>query len=302
MPGSSVGMSTIEARTPRGYDAAEQLAKVEALDAPADAIAKKIRGLVPAGPVKDALSGSWLGHALHPVLTDVPIGTWTSAVLLDWLGGDGSRDGADRLIALGLAAAAPTFASGWLEYADSTVGNETVKRVGIVHAASNGTAAVLFATSLAARRNGARGRGKLLALAGGAFMLAGGFLGGHLSFAEGTGVNRNTFEAPPEDWTDVAAESELPDGELRCFEVEDVDVLVVRHGGELFALSNTCSHRGGSLHEGEIVEGCVQCPLHSSRFRLRDGSVIQGPAAYPQPVWETRVRAGRVEVRPALGG
>lgn len=296
MPGSWLGMSTIEARTPRGYEAADELAKVEALDAPADAIAKRIRGWVPAGPVKDVLSGAWLGHALHPVLTDVPIGTWTSALLLDWLGGERARDGADRLIALGLAAAAPTFASGWIEYADSTVGSQTVKRVGIVHAASNGTAAALFATSLAARRNGARGRGKLLALAGGAFMLAGGFLGGHLSFAEGTGVNRNAFEAPPEDWTDVAAESDLPDGELRCFEVDGVNVFVVRQGGELFALSDTCAHRGGPLHEGEIVDGCVQCPWHSSRFRLRDGAVIQGPSAYPQPVWETRVRAGRVEL------
>ena len=295
-------MSMIEARGPRGYEAVEQLAKVEALDAPADAIAKRIRGWVPAGPVKDALSGTWLGHALHPVLTDVPIGTWTSALLLDWLGGEGAQDGADRLIALGLAAAAPTFATGWLEYSDSTVGNTTVKRVGIVHAASNGTAAALFATSLAARRNGARGRGRLLALAGGACLLAGGFLGGHLSFAEGTGVDRTAFEAPPEDWADVAAESDLADGEMRCYEVGDVKVLVVRHGGELFALSDTCSHRGGPLHEGEIVDGCVQCPWHSSRFQLRDGSVMQGPSPYPQPVWETRVQAGRVELRPAQEG
>jgi nitrite reductase/ring-hydroxylating ferredoxin subunit/uncharacterized membrane protein len=291
-------MSTIETRRPSGYEVAEKLAKVEALDAPAEAIAKRIRGWVPAGPLKDALSGTWLGHALHPVLTDIPIGTWTSALLLDWLGGDGSREGADRLIALGLAAAAPTFASGWLEYADSTAGNQTVKRVGIVHAASNGTAAALFATSLAARRNGARGRGKLLALAGGACMMTGGFLGGHLSFAEGTGVDRNAFEKPPEDWTDVAPESDLQDGRPRCFEVDDVKVLVVRHDGELFALSDTCAHRGGPLHEGEIVDGCVQCPWHSSRFRLRDGAVIQGPSPYPQPVWEARVRDGRVEVRP----
>ena len=291
-------MSTIETRRPSGYEVAEKLAQVEALDAPAEAIAKRIRGWVPAGPVKDALSGTWLGHALHPVLTDIPISTWTSALLLDWLGGDRSREGADRLIALGLTAAAPTFASGWLEYADSTAGNQTVKRVGIVHAASNGTAAALFATSLAARRNGARGRGKLLALAGGAALVMGGFLGGHLSFAEGTGVDRNAFEKPPEDWTDVAPESDLQDGRPRCFEVDDVKVLVVRHDGELFALSDTCAHRGGPLHEGEIVDGCVQCPWHSSRFRLRDGAVIQGPSPYPQPVWEARVRDGRVEVRP----
>ena len=81
-----------------------------------------------------------------------------------------------------------------------------------------------------------------------------------------------------------------------------MQVLVVRHGGELFALSDTCAHRGGALHEGELVDGCVQCPLHSSRFRLRDGGLVQGPSAYPQPAWETRVRDGRVEVAPAPRG
>jgi nitrite reductase/ring-hydroxylating ferredoxin subunit/uncharacterized membrane protein len=294
-------MSTLPSpsRTPRAYEAVESLAELEALDGPADAIAKQIRNLVPAGPVKDALSGSWLGHALHPVLTDVPIGTWTSALLLDWLGGSGSEQAADRLIGFGLAAAAPTFASGWLEYADSTVGDDAVKRVGIVHAVSNGGAALLFAGSLAARRNGARGRGKLLALAGGALLGAGAYLGGHLSFAEGIGVDQTAFEDPEPEWSDVLAESDLGEGDVvRCVEAEGVAVLLARVGGELFALSDTCSHRGGALHEGTIEDGCVRCPLHSSTFRLRDGALVQGPSAYPQPTWETRVRAGRVEVRP----
>jgi nitrite reductase/ring-hydroxylating ferredoxin subunit/uncharacterized membrane protein len=294
-------MSTSEARTPRAYAATQSLASVEQLDAPADAISKQIRNRVPK-PVKDALAGSWLGHALHPALTDVPIGSWTSAVVLDWLGGDDGQAGADCLIAFGLLAAAPTFASGWVDYADSTSGNPAVKRVGIVHAVANGAAAGLFATSLAARRNGARTRGKLLALAG--FTLASGsaYLGGHLSFAEGIGVDRTAFEKPPEEWTEVLAESDLADGKPHCAAVDGIPVLVVRDRGELFALSDTCSHRGGALHEGEVADGCVKCPLHGSVFALRDGSVREGPSAYPQPVWETRVRAGRVEVRPAARG
>jgi nitrite reductase/ring-hydroxylating ferredoxin subunit/uncharacterized membrane protein len=292
-------MSHLSSRTPRAYEAVESLAEIEALDAPADAIAKQVRKLVPAGPVKDALTGSWLGHALHPVLTDVPVGTWTSALLLDWLGGRDSAPAADRLIGIGLAAAAPTFATGWLDYADSVVGDETVKRVGIVHAVSNGGAALLFAGSLAARRNGARGRGKLLALAGGALMGAGAYLGGHLSFAEGIGVDRTAFEDADPEWTDVLADAELREGDPRCVEADGVPVLVVRDGGELFALSDTCAHRGGALHEGTIEDGCVRCPLHSSTFRLRDGALIQGPSAYPQPAWETRVQAGRVEIRPS---
>lgn len=290
-------MTSADARTPIAYEAVESLAQVEALDGPADFISKQVRNLVPGGPVKDALSGSWLGHALHPVLTDVPIGTWTSALLLDWLGGSDSEDAADRLIAFGLAAAAPTFITGWVDYSDSTVGNETVKRVGIVHAVANGGGAVLMATSLAARRNGARGRGKLLALVGGALMGAGAWLGGHLSFAEGIGVDQTAFEEPGTDWQDVLGESELAEGAPQCVRVDGVEVLVVRHGGELFALSDTCSHRGGALHEGEIADGCVTCPLHGSVFRLSDGSLERGPSAYPQPAWEIRASGGRVQVR-----
>lgn len=297
--GYSADMSPSDVRTPVPYEAVESLAQVDAFDAPADFISSKIRSLVPNGPVKDALTGSWLGHPLHPVLTDVPIGTWTSALLLDWLGGSGSEEAADRLIAFGLAAAAPTFASGWIDYADSTAGNDTVKRVGIVHAVANGGGAVLMATSLAARRNGARGRGKLLALAGGALMGAGAFLGGHLSFAEGIGVDQTAFEKPDPDWHDVLAESDLAEGRPRCVEVGNVQVLVVRHGGALYALSDRCAHRGGALHEGEIEDGCVTCPLHGSVFRLSDGALERGPSAYPQPAWEVRAQGGRVQVRPA---
>jgi uncharacterized membrane protein len=187
-------MSPSDASTPLGHEAVESIARAGALDTPAEFIAAKVRELVPDGPVKDVLDGSVIGHALHPLLTDLPIGTWTSALLLDWLGGSGSQDAADRLIGIGLAAAAPTFVSGWVDYAAATDrgDGDTVRRVGIVHALANGGGAALMATSLAARRNGARGRGKLLALAGGALMGAGAFLGGHLSFGEGTGVGPRT--------------------------------------------------------------------------------------------------------------
>jgi nitrite reductase/ring-hydroxylating ferredoxin subunit/uncharacterized membrane protein len=292
-------MSTSDALTSRPYEVAKSLEQVDALDGPAEFLSAKVRELVPGGPVKDVLAGTWLGHALHPVLTDVPIGTWTSALLLDWLGGSGSQEAADRLIAFGLAAAAPTFATGWIEYADSTVGSVAVKRVGIVHALSNGGGALMMAASLAARRRGARGRGKLLALAGGAFMGAGAYLGGHLSFGTGIGVDRTAFEEPGTDWHDVLAEDELADGKPRCVDVDDVHVLVVRHDGELFALSDHCAHRGGPLHEGEVADGCVTCPWHGSVFRLRDGAVERGPTAYPQPKWDVRTEGGRVHVRPA---
>ena len=280
-----------------GREAIRAITAVEQLDAPARALGKRVRGAVPAGPVKDALSGTWLGHALHPVLTDLPIGTWTSAVLLDWLGGETSRDAADRLIALGIAFALPASATGMTEWADAEPASDDVRRAGIVHAAANAGATALFGASLAARRNGSRGAGRLLALAGAGVLGASGFLGGHLSYAHGVGVDQTAFEDGPEEWTPALPESDLPAGESRRAEVGGVGVLLARHGGQVYALSNRCVHRGGPLDEGELSDGCVTCPLHGSRFRLADGAVERGPAAYPQPSWQVRVHDGTIELR-----
>src|SRR5918995_5426690 len=82
---------TTTAHAPAAHEAVEAITSLDALDRPAHAVGQSVRDAVPAGPVKDALSGTWLGHALHPLLTDLPIGTWTSAVLLDWLGGADGR-------------------------------------------------------------------------------------------------------------------------------------------------------------------------------------------------------------------
>ena len=271
------------------------LAGLEALDAPAKKIGKVVRGLIKPGPLKDALSGSWLGHALHPLLTDVTIGSYTSAVALDWLGGRESQPAARRLIGLGLLSTLPTVSSGYSDWADTEVSNESVRRIGIVHAATNATAATLFAASWNARRRG--GSGRLLALAGGGALAAAGYLGGHLTLAEGVGVDHTVFEDGPEEWTAVLDDAELPDGQMRCVEADGTAVMVARAEGDLYALSDHCSHRGGPLHEGEISDGTVRCPWHDSVFDLRDGALVHGPAAYPQPAWDARVREGRIEVR-----
>jgi nitrite reductase/ring-hydroxylating ferredoxin subunit/uncharacterized membrane protein len=283
--------------SPALHDAAERIGSVEALDPVGQKIGKLVRNAVPAGPVKDALSGTWLGHALHPMLTDVPIGTWTSATLLDLVGGEDAAGASEKLIALGIAAAAPTFVTGWVEYADSEATDPSVRRMGLVHAWSNGTALALYGASLAARRRGDRGRGILLGLAGATALGAGGYLGGHLSYAKGIGVDATAFESGPEEWTEVAKASDVADGRPHKVTAEGVDVLLVRHDGALRALANTCTHRGGPLDVGELVDGCVECPLHGSRFALADGSVVRGPATQPQPVYEVRERDGAVEVR-----
>jgi nitrite reductase/ring-hydroxylating ferredoxin subunit len=271
------------------------LAGLDALDPPAKAIGRTVRQILKPGPVKDLLSGSWLGHALHPLLTDVTVGTFTSALMLDWVGGREGRQAARRLIGIGLLSTPPTVATGYSDWADTEVGDEGVRRIGIVHAAANATGATLFAASWARRRNG--GSGRLLALAGGGILTAGAYLGGHMSFAEGIGVDQTAFEHPPDDWTTVLGSGDLQEGDKRCVMADGTAVMVARSGGELYALSNHCSHRGGPLHEGELNDGTIICPWHSSVFDLRDGALVHGPAAYPQPAWDVRVRDDRIEVR-----
>jgi uncharacterized membrane protein len=175
----------------------ERLDSAEMLDGPAGALGREIRKLIPEGPPKDALSGRWIGHALHPLLTDVPIGTWTSSVILDWTGGTASRSAADRLLVVGLLAAGATVATGWSDWADAEQGDAAVRRVGIVHAATNATASALMLGSCISRMRGARGRGRMLSLAGSAALGLGGWLGGHLTYSLGAGVQPRAAGSGP---------------------------------------------------------------------------------------------------------
>ena len=278
---------------PAGYELAERVGALPDLDAPAKLYASTVRDTIPKGPIKDALSGVLLGHPLHPLLTDVVIGSWTSAILMDLFR---EPDAARKLIALGLVATPITAVSGSSDWADAEPASDNVRRMGLVHAASNVVGAALFAASYARRR---RGGGRLLSLAGGAALTVGGFLGAHLSYAEGVGVDTTVFESEPEDWTVAVPESSLRDDEPVLADVGEEGVVLVRSGGTIHALSDRCTHRAGALHEGEVSDGTITCPLHGSCFNLADGGVVRGPAAYPQPRFETRVREGNVEVRRA---
>jgi nitrite reductase/ring-hydroxylating ferredoxin subunit/uncharacterized membrane protein len=275
----------------------DSLERADALDPAGKAIAKRVRGAVRPGALRDVLAGTPLGHALHPLLTDVVIGSFVSATLLDLLGGDDDGAAAERLIAVGLAAYPPTAASGTVDWADTEPADPRVRRVGMVHAASNATALTLYAASLAARRRGARGRGKLLGFAGAAALTAGGYLGAHMSFIRGVGPNQTAFDEGPSDWTDAAATTDLRPGEPHSVVVGDTPVMLVRHGPRVHAIHERCSHRGCMLSDGEIDGEIVTCVCHGSQFDLRDGSVQRGPAAAGQPVYEVREAGGRIELR-----
>ncbi len=281
-------------KSPVLHDLTERIGEIEALDTVAERVAAPVDKALGAQPVKDLLSGTWLGHALHPLMTDLPIGTWTSALLLDLIGGRQSRPAAERLVGVGLLAALPTVASGLSDWSDT---GGQVRRMGVVHAAANSASLVLYSASYIARKRRRRRLGVALGLAGGGALAVGGYIGGHLSYARGVGVDQNAFQEGAQEWTFALPESELRDGVAAHAVAGGVDLLLVKQGGRVLALSDRCNHRGGPLHEGRIEDGCVTCPLHGSSFSLADGSVLRGPATGPQPAWETRVIDGRVEVR-----
>jgi nitrite reductase/ring-hydroxylating ferredoxin subunit len=279
---------------PLPHSLVSRLERVTTLDKVAARLQPAAGRLVRPRLVRNLLSGTNVGHPVHPVLTDLPIGAWSMAALLDAVGGPEAAPAADLLVGAGILAAVPTAATGVNDWAD-TYGTET--RIGVAHAGANVAALALYVTSFVARRRGQRGRGKALGLAGLAVLMAGGYLGGHLSFVRGVNVNHTAFEHRPEDWTPVLPDAELGVGEHRKVLAAEAPVLLVRATGRLLALANTCSHAGGPLDEGELVDGCVICPWHGSTFRLDGGTVVRGPASTPQPTYETRVRDGWIEVR-----
>jgi uncharacterized membrane protein len=162
-----------------------QLEEATALDPIVDKAEGLATPLVGAPRAKAILGGRWLGHALHPLLTDLPIGFWTSATVLDLVGGRRSAHAARRLVGLGVLSAVPTAITGWSDWLSL---GRPLRRVGVVHAGANGTALGLYTLSWLARRKDHRARGVLLGLAGGTVASVAGHLGGHLTVGRGAGV------------------------------------------------------------------------------------------------------------------
>lgn len=272
--------------------AADKIERATALDRVADAVATAAQRALPGGWFRDVASGTPLGHPLHPLLVAVPIGSWTAASYLDATGGD--AESARRLVELGILGALPAAITGTNDWV-STSGAE--RRVGLVHAALNDVALGLYLASARARRRGDRGRGAALALAGFAVVGGAGWLGGHLAYALGVGVDTTAFQKFPAEWTDLAAAAEVTAARPLVVDAGGASILLIRQGSGIVAMADRCTHRGGPLHEGVIADGCVTCPWHGSRFALSDGSVQRGPASRPQPMLEVRVSGGRVAVR-----
>jgi nitrite reductase/ring-hydroxylating ferredoxin subunit len=275
---------------------AERIEEIEQLDGAGKMLKSLVdRYVPPRTELKDLLSGTWLGHPLHPVLTDVVVGAWTGSLLLDLTPGRRTRKASDRLVDVGILAAVPTALAGLSDWADVW---GRPRRVGLVHASANVLALYLYVSSSVARKRGRRQRGWWLSASGFGVITVSAYLGGHLSFGKGVGVDQTAFEEGPTDWQPAIRLDDLRDGQPTPATVGGVEVLLVKQGATIHAISDRCSHRGCSLHEGEFPgETTVVCPCHGSTFSLQDGALLHGPATAPQPAYLTRVRDGKVEVR-----
>jgi nitrite reductase/ring-hydroxylating ferredoxin subunit/uncharacterized membrane protein len=281
-------------RSLRAVEAAvTRVERAKVLDRPAKLTKKAVDAALPSGGVRDALHGVWLGHALHPALIIVPLGSWISATVLDLLPlrGD-TRPAARALVGLGVLASAPTAASGLADWSDL---HPQQQRTGLVHAAANTVALGLQIASWRARRQHRQARGAALSLAALGVGGASAYLGGHLSYRQAAGMN-HAEEAPhllPEEYTRLCTLDELPEGRPTRLVLDSVPVFALRRGRHVDVLFDLCSHLSGPLSDGELSgegdELCVTCPWHGSTFRISDGAVRSGPTTSPQPVLQVLV-------------
>ncbi len=244
----------------------------------------------PMRPVKDFLHGKWLGHSLHAALTDVPIGVLTLVIILDVLD---LRVAADIAVGFGVLALIGAAVAGLADYTDT---DGHARMVATVHATLNTLALVAYLISLALRLATPDGD-RLLPIAiswvGYGLLVAGAWVGGEIVYALGNMVNRHAwrFSGTP-GWIKLDV-TEVPEGTPTRARAGAQNLLLLREGDTIHALHDACAHAGGPLSEGRIVDGCIECPWHFSRYRLSDGRRVQGPTTFDQP---------RYEVRPAGGG
>ena len=255
----------------------------------------------PIRPVKDFLNGTWLGHPVHAAVTDLPIGALLLTVILDVLGQNAAADIALVATILFMVGAA---VAGLADYTDT---DGTARTRATTHATVMVVSLVLLLISLALRAAGGPDRSIAVAVSLVAFLLinAGAYIGGDVVYVLGNMVDRHAFRGAGTKWVtletgDVADLQTLPEATPTKAQAGINDLVLVRMGDTVHALHAVCAHAGGPLAQGSVVDGCVECPWHGSRFRLTDGHARRGPTVYDQPVYEIRpADGGGYEVRRA---
>ena len=257
--------------------------------------------LRPLGPIKDLLHGRWLGHPLHSAMTDVPIGSLIVVVALDLLD---QRAAADAALVVTIAFMLGAAVTGAADYVDT---DGTARMRATVHSSLMVVGLVLVVVSLILRLGEPVDRTApvVLGILGLLVVSAGAYVGGDVVYVLGNMVSRHAFRGPGTKWIalDISATGltdlgQLPEATPTRVRAGINDLVIVRTGATLHAMHAVCAHAGGPLAEGRVVDGCVECPWHGSRFRLEDGQVRRGPSVYDQPAYEVRAaESGGYEVR-----
>jgi nitrite reductase/ring-hydroxylating ferredoxin subunit/uncharacterized membrane protein len=285
---------------PRPVTLAERIERARALDRPVTYLTEQVVRALPAGPRADVLHGVPFGQPAHPALVRLPLGCWTSAVLLDLFRVRGSA--ATMLLGAGVLGTVPAAATG---LADWSALHQDQQRVGLAHLLVQGSACVLFSLSVASRLAGRAGLGRALSGLGLATATGGAYLGGHLASRLGAGTSHadQVGHLAGTGWHDLCPLSSLPDRRLVRRQLGYLSLLVYRDGSAVSVLSDRCAHLGGPLHQGRVVVErgavCVACPWHGSTFDLADGRVVHGPGVARQPSFSARVtEEGLVQIKP----
>jgi nitrite reductase/ring-hydroxylating ferredoxin subunit/uncharacterized membrane protein len=253
--------------------------------------------------LRSLLNGTWFGHPLHPAITDVPITAWMLTALFDiiWLISPAHTTwaayGAFVAVIVGLLGALGAIVTGFADWSD-TYGSE--RRVGLNHSIFNVSATILYLVSFLLRLLAGPGDGiaaALLGFVGLVCVIYAAYLGGEMVFTKGTGVNHTAWEAANEDYEAVIPFEQVEEKKLYRVTASGVPVVLLRQGEQMYAISATCPHAGGPLDEGPLQGDVVECPWHGSRFCMRDGRVLTGPATVNAPRYDVRVRNGQVEVK-----
>jgi nitrite reductase/ring-hydroxylating ferredoxin subunit/uncharacterized membrane protein len=250
--------------------------------------------LRPVPLLKDFLHGTWLGHPLHPVITDVPVGALTVALFLDIVD---QREGAKWATLAGLVSMGGAAVTG---VADYTGADGKARRYGTIHSLLMFFSLVLYLFSVLIRfevipysGGGAVGT----AVIGYLLLALGAYVGGEIVYSLGYMVDRHAWRSGGSRWTTLD-QTEFPDNAPVKAKAGQQTLVVVRKGEALYALHDTCAHAGCSLAEnGALVGDKIECQCHGSRYDLATGRVARGPATYDQPAFELRRGDGRIEAR-----
>lgn len=244
----------------------------------------------PIRPIKDFLHGKWLGHSVHAMLTDLPLGVLTLTVLFDLLD---LRTAADISLVVGVLGIVAAALAGLADYSDT---DDDARAAGTVHGTLMVIALAVYLVSLWLRLTTPAAPDRTIAIAtqliAYGIMLAGAYVGGELVYALGNMVNRHAWRfGPKSDWTKLDL-TDIPENTPTAAKAGAQQLVVVRVGDTVHALHAQCAHAGGPLAQGKIVDGCIECPWHFSRFDLATGRRTQGPTTFDQPRYEVRAANG----------